>query len=149
MKKRSSPMNLTGSRRGDSLVWYPRSVPVALCGDWWNTSDVPERGIRSARDGGEAEEEKKESNAITETGDGLNYWRGHNQQAYSLTVSIRRIHSVPYQSLTRHKDEAWWDETQPAKQPSWYWHANTELTIQSALQYGLHGGNDKKKTCRE
>lgn len=68
-------MNLRDSRRADSLV-YPRSMPVALCGDRWNISDVPERGIRSASNRGEAEEEKKESNAITEAGDGLNYWGG-------------------------------------------------------------------------
>lgn len=30
--------------------------------------------MRSASNRGEAEEEKKESNVITETGGGLNYW---------------------------------------------------------------------------
>lgn len=34
-------------------------------------SDVPERKIRPASDRGEAEEEKEESNAITETGNRL------------------------------------------------------------------------------
>lgn len=69
-------------------------------------SDMSEWGIRSPSDRGKAEEEKKESNAVTETGDGLNYWRGQQTQAYSLTVSIRRIHSCTLPVLARHKDEA-------------------------------------------
>lgn len=31
--------------------------------------------MTSASDRGEAEKEKKESNVVTETGGGLNYWR--------------------------------------------------------------------------